>query len=128
MGGRRGTRRRATEAGFVIRPAGAEDGEAVARELTAYLAHLGLEVEGEGLDHDIARWQEDRRGCSPQGTLGASDGCRREGSRLRPSYSGGLETPRRSRTVGARSWVLTSASISRGANRGPRATRRPPCR
>jgi len=58
---------RAAEAsGYRIRPASAKDHEAVARELRAYLAWLGEELDGEGLDKDIANWQaayDGRRGC-----------------------------------------------------------------
>lgn len=43
--------------GYRIRHAAAADHEAVARELRAYLAWLGEELDGEGLDKDIAQWQ-----------------------------------------------------------------------
>lgn len=43
--------------GYVIRRASAADHEAVARELSAYLAFLGETLDGEGLDTDIAEWQ-----------------------------------------------------------------------
>ena len=42
---------------YRIRPATATDHDAVARELRAYLAWLGEELDGEGLDKDIAHWQ-----------------------------------------------------------------------
>jgi ribosomal protein S18 acetylase RimI-like enzyme len=49
---------------YVIRPAEARDADAVTRELTAYLAHIGEELDGGGLDHDIARWQTEYDGVS----------------------------------------------------------------
>jgi GNAT superfamily N-acetyltransferase len=42
----------------VIRRAAAADDAAVARELGAYLEFLGEPLDGEGLDRDVARWQE----------------------------------------------------------------------
>jgi len=42
----------------VIRRATAADHDAGARELAAYLAFLGERLDGDGLDRDIARWQE----------------------------------------------------------------------
>jgi len=45
-------------AGYGIRRATAADGAAVRRELEAYLAFLGEELDGEGIDRDIARWTE----------------------------------------------------------------------
>ena len=54
--------------GYVIRRATAADHEAVARELSAYLAFLGETLDGEGLDKDIAQWEATydgaRGGCS----------------------------------------------------------------
>jgi ribosomal protein S18 acetylase RimI-like enzyme len=43
---------------YVVRRAGPADGEAVARELAAYLEFLGEAPDLTGLDHDVARWQE----------------------------------------------------------------------
>lgn len=45
-------------AGFTIRRALPEDHAAVARELADYLAFIGDAFDAEGLDHDIAHWQE----------------------------------------------------------------------
>lgn len=45
-------------AGYGIRRATAADGDAVSRELLAYLGFLGEELDGEGIDRDIARWPE----------------------------------------------------------------------
>jgi ribosomal protein S18 acetylase RimI-like enzyme len=42
---------------FVIRQVRAEDREAVTTELAAYLAHIGEDLDGDGLDHDIAHWE-----------------------------------------------------------------------
>ncbi|MBI2525069.1 MAG: GNAT family N-acetyltransferase [Candidatus Rokubacteria bacterium] len=44
--------------GYAIRRATPADHDAVARELAAYLDFLGEPLDGEGLDRDIARWQE----------------------------------------------------------------------
>ena len=49
-------------AGFTIRRARPEDAAAVARELAAYLAFIGETLDAHGLDHDIARWQEEYDG------------------------------------------------------------------
>ena len=54
-------------AGFTIRRARPEDDAAIARELAAYLAFIGDQFEPEGLDHDIAHWQEEYGG--PTGAL-----------------------------------------------------------
>ena len=45
-------------AGYGIRRATAADAGAVSRELLAYLGFLGEELDGEGIDRDIARWPE----------------------------------------------------------------------
>jgi ribosomal protein S18 acetylase RimI-like enzyme len=45
-------------ADYAIRRATADDTVAVRRELLAYLEFLGEELDGEGLDRDIARWPE----------------------------------------------------------------------
>ncbi len=49
-------------AGFTIRRARPEDAAAVARELAEYLSFIGDAFEPEGLDHDIAHWQEEYGG------------------------------------------------------------------
>ena len=49
-------------AGFTIRRALPEDHAAVARELSDYLAFIGDALDAEGLDHDIAHWQEEYDG------------------------------------------------------------------
>jgi len=49
-------------AGFTIRRARLEDDAAVARELAQYLSFIGDAFEPEGLDHDIAHWQEEYGG------------------------------------------------------------------
>jgi ribosomal protein S18 acetylase RimI-like enzyme len=43
---------------YVVRRAGPGDAAAVARELRAYLDHLGLGLDPETLDHDVVRWRE----------------------------------------------------------------------
>lgn len=48
--------------GYEIRHAGAPDHEAVVRELCAYLAHIGVELDGDGLDHDITAWRREYDG------------------------------------------------------------------
>ena len=47
---------------FTIRPALPEDHAAVARELADYLSFIGDALDPEGLDHDIAHWQEEYDG------------------------------------------------------------------
>jgi ribosomal protein S18 acetylase RimI-like enzyme len=49
-------------AGFTIRRARPEDHAAVARELADYLSFIGDALDAEGLDHDIAHWQEEYDG------------------------------------------------------------------
>jgi len=49
-------------AGFAIRPALPEDHASVARELVAYLGFIGAALDAEGLDYDIAHWQEEYDG------------------------------------------------------------------
>ena len=49
-------------AGFTIRPARPEDHPAVARELAEYLGFIGDTLDADGLDHDIAHWQEEYDG------------------------------------------------------------------
>jgi len=51
-------------AGFTIRRARPEDHAAVARELAEYLGFIGDTLDAEGLDHDIAHWQEEYDGTS----------------------------------------------------------------
>jgi GNAT superfamily N-acetyltransferase len=48
--------------GFTIRRALPEDHAAVARELADYLSFIGDALDAEGLDHDIAHWQEEYDG------------------------------------------------------------------
>jgi GNAT superfamily N-acetyltransferase len=48
--------------GFTIRRALPEDHAAVAQELADYLAFIGDTLDAEGLDHDIAHWQEEYDG------------------------------------------------------------------
>jgi len=48
--------------GFTIRRALPEDHAVVARELSDYLAFIGDALDAEGLDHDIAHWQEEYDG------------------------------------------------------------------
>ncbi|HEV8437914.1 MAG TPA: GNAT family N-acetyltransferase [Methylomirabilota bacterium] len=50
--------------GYVIRPVELHDRDAVTRELAAYLAHIGENLDGEGLDHDIAHWEQEYDGAS----------------------------------------------------------------
>jgi ribosomal protein S18 acetylase RimI-like enzyme len=49
-------------AGFTIRRALPEDHAAVGRELADYLAFIGDALDADGLDHDIAHWQEEYDG------------------------------------------------------------------
>lgn len=51
-------------ADFTIRRAQAEDQAAVARELVAYLGFIGDTLDPDGLDHDIAHWQDEYDGQS----------------------------------------------------------------
>ena len=53
--------------GYVIRPVEPRDRAAVSRELAAYLAHIGEDLDGDGLDHDVAHWEGQYDGVS--GTL-----------------------------------------------------------
>ena len=50
------------KAGFVIRRARGDDHLAVARELAEYLRFIGDTLDPDGLDHDIAHWQEEYDG------------------------------------------------------------------
>jgi len=47
---------------FTMRPARPHDAAAVRRELTAYLEYIGDTLDAEGLDHDIAHWEEEYGG------------------------------------------------------------------
>ena len=49
-------------AGLTIRRALPEDHAAVARELADYLSFIGDALDADGLDHDIAHWQEEYDG------------------------------------------------------------------
>jgi putative acetyltransferase len=49
---------------YVIRPVASRDRDAVARELAAYLAHIGEELDRDGLDHDIVHWEAEYDGAS----------------------------------------------------------------
>ena len=53
-----------TSGRHLIRRVEPRDREAVARELTAYLTHIGEEFDAEGLDHDIAHWEVEYDGSS----------------------------------------------------------------
>jgi len=89
----------------VIRPAGAGDGEAVRRELGAYLEHIGVALDAGDLDHDVAEWRSEYDGISgvllvvedPMGEVVGTAGVRRLGPDLgelkrmwiRPERQGG---------------------------------------
>jgi len=49
---------------YRVRRATEADDAAVARELRAYLAHIGASLDPEALDHDIARWAEEYDGVA----------------------------------------------------------------
>ncbi|HYB42660.1 MAG TPA: GNAT family N-acetyltransferase [Candidatus Methylomirabilis sp.] len=49
---------------FAIRLVEPRDGRAVARELLAYLAHIGEDLDRDGLDHDITHWESEYGGES----------------------------------------------------------------
>jgi ribosomal protein S18 acetylase RimI-like enzyme len=49
---------------YVIRLVEPRDREAVARELRAYLAHIGEAFDGADLDHDIAHWERQYDGVA----------------------------------------------------------------
>jgi ribosomal protein S18 acetylase RimI-like enzyme len=49
---------------YWIRAAGPADHEGVARELAAYFAFLGEEVDASGIDHDVADWQAEYDGVA----------------------------------------------------------------
>jgi len=49
-------------AGFTIRRALPADHAEVARELTDYIGSIGDALDADGLDHDIAHWQEEYDG------------------------------------------------------------------
>src|SRR5262249_25669300 len=76
--------------GHLIRRVEARDREAVARELAAYLAHIGEDVDAEGLDHDISHWEAEYAGTSgvllvvesPAGEIVGTAGVRRLAARV----------------------------------------------
>jgi ribosomal protein S18 acetylase RimI-like enzyme len=49
---------------YEVRRAGPADHEGVMRELTAYFAFLGEDVDPDGLDHDVADWQGEYDGTA----------------------------------------------------------------
>ena len=49
---------------YWIRAAGPADHEGVTRELAAYFAFLGEEVDASGLDHDVADWRAEYDGTA----------------------------------------------------------------
>ena len=55
---------RAAGAGYLVRRAGPPDHEGVTRELAAYLAFLGEELDPDGIDHDVANWQGEYDGIA----------------------------------------------------------------
>lgn len=73
------------EPGYTIRRPEPGDGEAIAREFAAYLAHIGVALDGRGLDHDIAEWRCEYDGLSgvllvletPDGSVVGTAGVRR---------------------------------------------------
>jgi ribosomal protein S18 acetylase RimI-like enzyme len=50
--------------GYAIRRVEGRDRHAIARELAAYLAHIGEDLDDEGLDHDIVHWEQEYDGTS----------------------------------------------------------------
>ena len=48
----------------MIRRAVAADHDSVVREMEAYLAFLGLALDADGLDHDVAQWPEEYDGTA----------------------------------------------------------------
>lgn len=60
--------------GYRIRRAAPGDREAVARELAAYLVHIGEALDGEGLDHDIAHWEQEYAGAGVLLVVEGADG------------------------------------------------------
>lgn len=70
--------------GYRVRRAASRDGDAVARELAAYLAHIGEALDRDGLDRDVARWEEEYAGTGallvvegPDGQIVGTAGVRR---------------------------------------------------
>jgi ribosomal protein S18 acetylase RimI-like enzyme len=53
-----------TRDAYVIRPVEPRDRDAVTRELSAYLAQIGEELDRDGLDRDIAHWELEYAGAS----------------------------------------------------------------
>ena len=70
---------------YLIRRVEARDREPVSRELAAYLAHIGEDLDADGLDHDIAHWEAEYDGSSgvllvvegPAGEIVGTAGLRR---------------------------------------------------
>src|SRR5258705_12132629 len=54
----------APAADYQVRRAGPADHEGVTRELAAYFAFLGEDVDADGLDHDVADWQGEHDGVA----------------------------------------------------------------
>jgi ribosomal protein S18 acetylase RimI-like enzyme len=74
-----------TSGRHLIRRVEPRDRKAVTRELTAYLAHIGEDLDAEGLDHDILHWEAEYEGSSgvllvvesPSGEIVGTAGLRR---------------------------------------------------
>ena len=49
---------------YRVRRASRDDGAAVERELRSYLDHIGVGLDSEGLDHDVAEWRAEYDGVS----------------------------------------------------------------
>ena len=49
---------------YQVRRAGPADHEGVVRELAAYFAFLGEDLDPDGLDHDVAEWQGEYDGVA----------------------------------------------------------------
>ena len=49
---------------YQVRRAGPADHDGVTRELGAYFAFLGEDVDADGLDHDVADWQREYDGAA----------------------------------------------------------------
>jgi putative acetyltransferase len=65
MPGRGSPAERAAAVGdYQVRRAAAADHAGVTRELAAYFAFLGEDVDPEGLDHDVAHWQAEYDGAA----------------------------------------------------------------
>ena len=55
---------RAPEEAYTVRPVARGDRAAVARELAAYLAYIGEDLDVDGLDHDIVHWEREYGGAA----------------------------------------------------------------